>query len=82
MTRIAQAANGRIMIMRSLSARFDEGRVLFDEDIAIPPHARLLVTILEDSDDERSDFLAVASTAFADALGDDEVEYTEADVRR
>lgn len=70
------------MIMRSVSARFDEGRVLFDEDIAIPPHARLLVTILEDSDADRADFHALASTAFADTYGDDEVEYSEADLRR
>ena len=70
------------MIMRSVSARFDEGRVLFDEDIAIPPHPRLLVTILEDADGDRADFHALASAAFADTFSDDEVEYSEADLRR
>ena len=70
------------MILKSVSARFEEGRVLLDEEVAIPRHARLLVTILEESDSERSDFLALATTAFADAYDDDEIEYTEADVRR
>ena len=70
------------MIMKSVSARFDDGRVLFDEEIAIPPHARLLVTILEDTDNERADFLALSAAAFADTYDADEVEYSEADVRR
>jgi hypothetical protein len=70
------------MIMKSVSARFDEGKVLFDEEIVIPPHARLLVTILEDSDADRSDFLTLSSASFADAYDDDEIEYSEADVRR
>lgn len=70
------------MIMKSVSARFDDGQVLFDEEIAIPHHARLLVTILEDTDSERADFLALSAAAFADAYDADEVEYSEADVRR
>lgn len=70
------------MIMRSVSARFHEGRVLFDEDIVIPSQARLLVTILEDSDTDHSDFIALSATSFADAYDEDEVEYSEADIRR
>lgn len=70
------------MIMKSVSARFDQGRVLFDEDIDIPPHARLLVTILDEPDADREGFLALASSSFADAFDDDEVEYSEADLRR
>ncbi len=70
------------MIMRSISARYDDGRVLFDEDIVIPSRARLLVTILEDTDTDRSDFLALSATGFADAYDSDEVEYSEADIRK
>ena len=70
------------MIMRSVSARYDDGRVVFDEEVAIPSNARLLVAILEDSDPDRTDFLALSATRFADAFGEDEVEYTEADIPR
>jgi len=37
---------------------------------------------LEDSDADRSDFLTLSSASFADAYDDDEIEYSEADVRR
>ena len=67
--------------MRSVSARFEYGRVLFDEEVAIPSHARLLVTILEEPDMERSDFLSLSSRSFADAFDVDEVEYSETDIR-
>ncbi len=68
--------------MKSVSARYDGGRVLFDEDITIPADARLVVTILEDADTDRTEFHEFASTAFADAFDEDEVEYSEADLRQ
>ncbi|MGE9266710.1 MAG: hypothetical protein ACQKBY_01335 [Verrucomicrobiales bacterium] len=68
------------MIMKSVSAHFDGEQVLFDEDITIPPNARLLVTIMEQSDGERTDFHQLASQAFADSYDETEVEYTEADL--
>jgi hypothetical protein len=67
-------------MMKSVSARFDGQRVLFDEEVEIRPHTRLLVTILEDVDQERAGFLALAATSLADAYGDDEVVYDEADL--
>lgn len=70
------------MILKSISARYDGGRVLFDEDVMIPPQSRLLVTILDDSDPDRGEFLSLASTSFADSFGEDEVEYSEADLRQ
>jgi hypothetical protein len=70
------------MIMRSISARYDDGRVLFDEDVVIPSHAKLLVTILEDTDSERSEFLALSAATLANAYDADEVEYFEGDVRK
>ncbi len=68
------------MPMKSIPAHFDGQQVLLDEQVKIPPHTRLLVTILEDAD--REDFLSMASTAFADSYDADEVEYTEADLKR
>ena len=70
------------MQMTSVSARFDGERVQFDESIALKPNTRLLVTILEDTDQERDDFLQLASTSFADTFDDEEVEYTPADLKR
>jgi hypothetical protein len=70
------------MILRSISARYDDGRVLFDEDVVIPSHAKLLVTILEDTDSERSDFLALSATSLANAYDADEIEYSEGDIRK
>lgn len=70
------------MIMKSVSARYDGGRVLFDEDITIPPDARLVVTILEEVDSDRLEFHRLAAASFADAFEEDEVEYTEADLQR
>lgn len=69
------------MPMKSICAHFDGHQVCLDEEVDLRPQARLLVTILEDHDPERSDFLALASAAFADSYGDDEVEYTEADLK-
>ncbi len=70
------------MIMKSVSARYDGERVLFDEDIFIPADARLVVTILEDVDNDRLDFHCLATKTFADAFDEDEVEYSEDDLRR
>jgi hypothetical protein len=69
------------MIMRSVSARFDEGKILLDEDIVIPRNAKLVVTILEEDDTDRSHFLALSASSFADSYEEDEVEYSEADIR-
>lgn len=71
------------MQLKSLSARYDGSRVLFDDDVNIPPQTRLLVTILDGEDDpERAEFLALSAGRFADAFDGDEVEYSEADLRQ
>lgn len=69
------------MILKSISARFDHGKVLFDEEVNIPQRARLLVTILDEPDSEREEFLLSSATVFADAFEEDEVEYSESDLR-
>ena len=69
------------MAMKSIAAHFDGQQVRLDEDVELQPQARLLVTILEDIDPEREDFLTLAGKAFADSFGEDDVEYTEADLK-
>ena len=70
------------MSKRSIAAHFDGQQILLDEEVSIRPHTRLLVTILDDDDSDRSDFAAIASAAFADSYDDEEVEYSEADLKR
>jgi len=70
------------MIMKSVSARYDGEKVLFDEDVSIPADARLVVTILKDVDTDRVEFHQFAAIAFADAFAEDEVEYSESDLHR
>jgi len=69
------------MPMTSIAAHYDGKHVLFDEEVHLRPHTRLLVTILEDQDSDRDEFLALAATALANSFGEDEVEYTEADLK-
>ncbi len=69
------------MPLTSIAAHFDGEQVRLDESVNIRPNTRLLVTILEDGDSDREDFLALAAAAFADSYGDGEVEYTEADLK-
>lgn len=69
------------MPMTSIAAHYDGKQVLFDEEVDIRPHTRLLVTILEDQDSDRQEFLSLAATALADSYGEDEVEYSEADLK-
>ncbi|MCP5542211.1 MAG: hypothetical protein H7A52_18870 [Akkermansiaceae bacterium] len=68
--------------MKSVIAHYDGQRVCLDEEVTIAPETKLLVTILEDSDRDREEFLRLAGAAFADSYGDDEIEYTEADLKR
>ena len=69
------------MPMTSIAAHYDGQQVRFDEEVNLRPHTRLLVTILEDQDSDYQEFLTLAATAFADSYGDDEVEYSEADLK-
>lgn len=70
------------MPLLTIAAHYDGSRVLLDEAVQLRPNTRLIVTVLEDPDRERDDFLGMASRALGLATEDDEVEYTEADVAR
>ena len=69
------------MPLVSIPAHFDGSNVLFDEPVVLRPNARLIVTVLEDSDSEREDFLRLAANGLAAAYSEDKVEYTEADLK-
>jgi hypothetical protein len=68
------------MLLRTIAAHYDGSRVLFDEVVQLRPNTRVIVTVLEDSDLDREDFLGMASRALGSAYAHDEVEYSEADL--
>ena len=70
------------MPLLTIAAHYDGSRVLLDEAVELRPNTRLMVTVLEDEDRERDEFLNMASRALAAACADDEVEYSEADLLR
>lgn len=70
------------MPLVSIPAHFDGSQVRLDEDVALPPNARLIVTVLQDSDAEREDYLRLAAAGLEAAYDEDEVEYTESDLSR
>jgi hypothetical protein len=70
------------MPLLSIPAHYDGAQVLLDEKIALKPNARLIVTVLDDADEDREEFLRFAAGGLAAAYSDDEVEYTLADIKR
>ncbi|MBU6171190.1 MAG: hypothetical protein KGQ87_06835 [Verrucomicrobia bacterium] len=70
------------MPLMSIPAHFDGTQVLLDEKVALPINARLLVTVLDGSNEDREEFLQLAANSLATAYSDEEVEYTAADLKR
>lgn len=70
------------MPLMSIPAHYDGTQVLLDEKVTLAPNARLLVTVLDDSNDDREQFLQLAANSLATAYSDEEVEYTAADLKR
>lgn len=67
----------------ALKAHFDGQRILLDEDYDLPANTPLLVTVLpREGEDDRQPWLAVSARGLAGAYGEDEPEYTLADVKR
>lgn len=69
------------MALVSISAHFDGNQIMLDEAFDLHPNAKLIVTVLDDFANERNDFHKLASSALADAYDEDEVEYTDADIK-
>jgi hypothetical protein len=66
----------------TISAHYDGTRVLLDEAVKLRPNTRLIVTVLDETDRDREEFLGISARALGVAYADDEVEYTEADLVR
>ena len=64
----------------ALTAHFDGEKVQFDEPCHIEANARLVVVVLP-SDDERHAWSRFSAAQLAKAYGNDEPEYTTADLR-
>jgi hypothetical protein len=63
----------------SLKAHYDGEHVVIDEPFELAPNSPLLVTVL--SDGELSGWTSLAVQSLARAYGEDEPEYTLADVK-
>ena len=68
------------MASRSVHAHYDGKQILLDEPMELPVGRRLLVTVL-DATDEAADYYSVAATGLSAAYGTSEPEYSEADLR-
>lgn len=67
----------------SLRAHYDGKRIQLDEEFDLPPDVPLLVTVLmPEADNDREAWIATGRHALARAYGNDEPEYTLADIRR
>lgn len=69
----------------SLKAHYDGERIVLDEPFNLPAHSPLIVTVLpvEGSalEQERTEWSALAAQSLARAYGDEEPEYTVADIK-
>ncbi|HNQ73419.1 MAG TPA: hypothetical protein PKN95_07435 [Verrucomicrobiota bacterium] len=64
----------------ALSAHFDGEKIQLDEDYKLAENARLMVVVLPQND-ERQDWSRLSLHQLARAYGEDEPEYTQADLR-
>jgi hypothetical protein len=64
----------------ALTAHFDGEKVQLDEPCQLEPNARLMVVVLP-PDDERQAWSRFSAGQLAKAYGDNEPEYTAADLR-
>ena len=67
----------------TLKAHYDGERIQLDEPFDLPRNTLLLVTVLApEGNGDRVAWLAASSAALARAFGENEPEYTPADIRR
>lgn len=66
----------------TLSATFDGQHIRLEEPYPLPPHARLLVTVLPaEPDHERDELLRLAAQGLARAYGDNEPDYPDSCIK-
>ena len=63
-----------------LKAHYDGKHIVLDEPFDLPANAPLMVTVFA-PDAERSEWAALGAKTLARAYGDEEPEYTAADVK-
>jgi hypothetical protein len=75
------------MITLTLRAHYDGEHIVLDEPFELPTNAPLTVTVLapapseHDRERERASWAALSAQSLARAYGDEEPEYTIADLR-
>ncbi len=70
------------MAALSVPAHFDGSKIQLDEKIELSKDAKLVVTVIDESDTARDEFLKLSSDNLSRAYGDDEPEYTIEDCIR
>lgn len=63
-----------------LKAHYDGEHIVLDEPFSLPLNATLMVTVIA-PDTEHSEWSALGAQSLARAYGDDEPEYTTADLK-
>lgn len=63
-----------------LKAHYDGEHIVLDEPFELPPNASLIVTVFA-PDAERSEWAALNARSLSRAYGEDEPEYTAADLK-
>ena len=68
----------------TLKAHYDGRHILLDEPFDLPPNCPLMVTVLVPVElaGERASWLSASQKGLARAYGEDEPEYTPADLKR
>ncbi len=68
----------------TLSAHFDGQQIVLDEPYRLEPNTALSVTVLSEpvGDEERAEWARLGRQNLAAAYGDDEPEYTAADIKK
>ncbi|TVQ85195.1 MAG: hypothetical protein EA400_16375 [Chromatiaceae bacterium] len=66
----------------TVKAHYDGRTIQLDEPIELAPNARLLVTVLESTDGNGTDWRSLATEGLARAFGDDEPDYGPEDLLR
>ena len=66
----------------TLSAHFDGQQIVLDEPYELQPNMPLTVTVLFEEVQEREDWHRLSAQGLARAYGEDEPEYTAADIKK
>jgi hypothetical protein len=72
----------KLMPSLTLKAHFDGTHIMLDEPYDLQPGTPIAVTVFPNQADlETAQWLRIASAGLARAYGDDEPEYTDADIK-